>query len=85
MPANTGVEADVPPTSEGAGHGDVPEGPQVALLGSVSDSAAWIPEAQVLVVLALSLNHASSGVQKMYPGKFGEAARATSGENRTAA
>jgi hypothetical protein len=75
MPAITGVEAEVPPTSDGEGLPDE----------SVSARAAAIPEAQVLAVLVDPLTHWFCGVQKIYPGKFGEPASATSGLNRVAA
>jgi hypothetical protein len=57
MPAITGVETDVPPTSDGVGLGGVEE--------SVSASAAGIPDVQVLAELVDPLIQALCGVQKM--------------------
>ena len=44
--------------------------------------APLIPETQVLEVLLEPEIHQFCGVQKMYPGKFGEPKRETSGLNR---
>lgn len=66
MPANTGAEADVPPTTD-----------------RFVSMAIGIPLAQVLVDPPLP--NSESGVQKMYPGKSGDASREMSGTNRALA